>query len=193
MDIFSHIKNTSKQLCVIVLFFWSRWELIDWSLQISNLLFCSCLYDGSVAFENFNGSFFSTLFLPRLLGHGTVSLFPLCPLPLPSSSTFYFLGAPLKWRNFLEFNLCRWDLRMTPKAIFPSLISLLRFRPIFPNGSEHTYPTCTSFSCPTGTSNSSDRTNDLPTSAAAHPVSFISANGPTICPVTQAEILNTLQ
>ena len=30
--------------------------------------------------------------------------------------------------------------------------------------------------------------NDLPTKAAAHPVLLISAYGPTICPVTQAEI-----
>ena len=35
---------------------------------------------------------------------------------------------------------------------------------------------------------SSDRMNDLPTKAAAHPVLLISAYGPTICPVTQAEI-----
>ena len=32
------------------------------------------------------------------------------------------------------------SLRLTPKAIFPSLISLLRFRPIFPNGCGHHTP-----------------------------------------------------
>lgn len=140
MDIVSYIKNTSKQLCVIVLFFWSRWELIAWSLQISNLLFCSCLYDGSVAFENFNGSFFSTLFLPRFLGHGTVSLFPLCPLSLPplqlSISLEHLLNGELSRIQPLQMR----SLRMTPKAIFPSLISLLRFRPIFPNGCGHHTP-----------------------------------------------------
>ena len=88
-----------------------------------------------MAFDTLTGLLLLYRFSPLPRRRSTVSLLPLWLLPLLSSSTFWFLGVLLRSEELSSVQPS-W-MRMTPKVIFPSLMSLLRFRPIFPNGSRY--------------------------------------------------------
>lgn len=67
-----------------------------------------------------------------------MSLLPLWLLALLSSSTFCCLCVLLRLQELSSVRPSqRRSLRVTPKVIFRSLSCLLRFRPIFSNGSRH--------------------------------------------------------